>query len=118
MAFTPDERLQFAKWILGNEIWDKFMELNVKKLSMPKIDKIRHPHAFATTLLKDFLRDQHPEINQEALFSSIETSIMDAKNERRQSQDAKRMKQEERAKMTESQRREDTMANSNKPKAA
>ena len=33
---------------------------------------------------------------------------------RRRSKNAERMKQQERAKMTESQRREDTMVNSNK----
>ena len=114
MAFSPDERLQFAKWYLGNEIWDQFMELNGRKISMPKMDKIRNPNAFVTSLLREFLRDKHPEINQDVLFTSIETSIMEARDERSQSQNAERMQQKEMAKMTESQRRDDTMVNSTK----
>ena len=82
MDFIPDERLQFAKWYLGNEIWDNFMELYAKKLGLPKMDSIRNPNAFATSLLREFLMDQHPEINQEALCTSIETSIMEAGDEK------------------------------------
>ena len=110
MAFIPDERLQFAKWHLGNEVWDKFMELNANRIST---DKIRNQNAFATSLLKDFLRNRHPEISQVTLFASVESCILEAGDERRLSKNAERVKQEERAKMTESQRREDSMVNSN-----